>query len=798
MIRGFIDKALVGFGYIKSQAVALTVSAAMGFREYPSAKSKDELAAYTSWVYACVKARARDVSRIDLKLYKVTDRKTGEYEEVVEHEVLSLLRSVNPFMTSMQLFESTQSYKDLVGEAFWYLQRAGTGNSGMITQIWPLRPDYISIRTSKDGFISGYTYSVSGQTPINFEVNEIIHHKEFNPLNPYRGLSVVRAAAVTIDSENYAEEYNKKFFRNSAVPEVVLSTEKSLTPAQVKRMHAEWETKYAGTNNAHKTAILEGGLDIKSFSISQKDMEFLAGLGFSRDKILALFEVPKSRLGMTEGVTVSNAEATINIYLKYLVKPQMESIRDVCNEFLLPLYKGSEDMFFDITDPVPEDVNAEVTRLQAEFNMGALTPNEVRAEMGRDEVSGLDAFYLPLVQTPIEGEDSRSSAEAAAPAVQPIVDNAGKIIRGAKATRRKGLVKMLPMRLRDLVTQRIATKVRAEVMETVEKSLRATMPKFKELTKEVGECSWDYDKKQAFWKQLVNKADHFTPRYEKAVIKLFDDQEAGVLHRLESGNSKSIEKLAKSDIERILISVVTENKVAADLLLPIVKEILEESGNDTLDFLDSEKVFDASTEAVKQFVRTEALKGIRVMNKVTKSKLRKTLGQAIDDGLGPVEIAREIRGVFTEAKEVRSIRVARTESLKAANRGALEAYKQSGVVVGKQWLTSEDELVCQWCGPLDGKIQATNQEFFHEGESYVGNEGDLIKFNLESIPTPPLHPNCRCTIVPVTINQNNAHLMVKEPEHTHTHEVDEEALEKRITEKVTSGLTENIKEMIKE
>jgi HK97 family phage portal protein len=762
----WFDRLATSFGYIKSAAVALTTSAAMGFREYPNAKSADMLGSYVSWVFACVKARSRDVARIELKLYKVTNRKTGEVEEVMEHDVLSLLRSVNPFTSFQQLIESTQAYKDLTGEAFWYLVRAGSGGNGMITQIWLLRPDYMSIKTSKDGFISSYEYIVPGQQPITFQLNEIIHHKEFNPINPYRGMGVVRAAAVTIDAESYAEEYNKKFFRNSAVPEIVLKTEQKLSDAQVKRMHAEWGAKYGGTNNAHKTAILEGGLGIESFSISQKDMEFLAGLGFSRDKILALFEVPKSRLGMTEGVSVSNADATINIYLKYLVKPLMEGLRDALNEFLLPLYKGTEDMFFEIEDPVPQDVNAEMTRLESEFRMGAITPNEVREEGGRDQVPGLDSFYLAIGQQPIAGEaKDAADAEAAAAAeaaqqqpVVPVTGEDGKPVK-AKAQRRKKRVRIPSMRLRERVGKRIAAEITEEIKGAVISSVGAHMPVF---TKDVKDAlpanTWSYELKQAFWKQLVGKAENFEKHYKNKLVGLFEAQEKQVLDQLATVEGKSaMMKFTRSEIESILISVAAENKVAADVLIPLVRQIIEESGNDTLDFIGIEdRAFDAQTEAVRSFLRDDALKGIRVMNKVTKSKLRKSLATALQDGLGPVETARKIRDVFDEAKTVRALRVARTETLKAANHGALEAYKQSGVVIGKQWLTSEDELTCQWCAPLNGKIQAVDQEFFHKGESLVGQEGGIIKFNLDSIPAAPLHPNCRCTIVPVTVNQNNA------------------------------------------
>jgi len=584
MKKSFLERMLEGWGYIKSAAVALTTSAAMGFREYPSAKSADQLAAYCSWVFACVKARSRDVGKIELKLFKVTNRATGESQEVEEHEVLSLLRSVNPFMTFRQLIENTQAYKDLTGEAFWYLVRAGNNGAGLITQIWLLRPDYMNVKTSEEGFIAGYEYKVPGGQPISFRVDEIVHLKEFNPLNPYRGMGVVRAAAVTIDTEVYAEEYNKKFFRNSAVPEVVLSTEQKLTKQQVDRMHAEWANKYGGTQNAHKTAILEGGLEIKDFSISHKDMEFLEGQGFSRDKILALFETPKSRLGMTEGVTVSNAEATINIYLKYLIKPLQEAIADSLTEFLLPLYKGTEDMYFDIEDPVPQDVNSTVTRQKAEFAMGAITPNEIRQENGRDEVPGLDGFYLAINQQTIAGEDARPDP------VTPATDQTGKTITH-KAMARKRRGRKMPLRLRDMVAKRISH----EIKEAVIKSIGARMPSFKKkeeapAPENLGESTWSKETKEAFWKQLVGKTDHYENMYKAKLIELFDRQEAQVLEKFSTVEGKSaLMKFTQGEIESILISVAKENKVAADLLLPLVKQIIEESGSDTMEFLSPDE-----------------------------------------------------------------------------------------------------------------------------------------------------------------------------------------------------------------
>lgn len=736
------DKIANAMGYVKG--VALTTAAAIGAKVYPNARTAQQLQAYASWVYACVKARSRDVSRIKIHLYKVKNRKTGETEEVMDHQVLSLLRGVNPFMSFGQLMESTQAYKDLAGEAFWYLQRAGSRPTGMITQIWILRPDWMEIKTSSDGFITGYTYKVPGQQPMDLETTQVIHHKQFNPTNPYRGMSVVQAAAVTIDTDGYAEDFNKNFFRNSAMPDAVLSTEQKLSTAQVERMRGEWNNLYGGVKNSHKVAILEGGLELTPFALSQKDMEFLAGQGFTRDKIMAIFEVPKSRLGMTEGVTVSNAEATINIYLKYLVRPLMEEIKDTLSEFLLPLYGDAKDMFFVIDDPVPEDVSKEMERLKNLFSLGAITPNEIRNEQGYDEVPGLDEFYIPTSVSAIGAEDPE----------HPSAPKKSITFKGGKG--RKKTIAIPPMRLKDKVVNDLSSEIKMAVLASVGATLPAVSEKSVQKKEQVLKSDWSLEKKTAFWKQLISGADKFELEYKEKVLKIFEMQEAKTLEKLAKIEEKSVQKIALGDIEKILISVSEENKIAIDILLPLIKKILEDSGSDTLDFLlENDVPFDAHTNAVNHFFDETAVLGIKNMNKTTKSSLRATLQDAVKEGLGPEDTARHIKNLFADASSIRAIRIARTETLKALNAGTLEAYKQSGVVVGKEWFTAEDEKVCEWCGPMDGRVQSLDDEFFDKGTSFVGTQGGVIKFDFDSIDTPPLHPNCRCTLIPITKSGEN-------------------------------------------
>jgi hypothetical protein len=81
----------------------------------------------------------------------------------------------------------------------------------------------------------------------------------------------------------------------------------------------------------------------------------------------------------------------------------------------------------------------------------------------------------------------------------------------------------------------------------------------------------------------------------------------------------------------------------------------------------------------------------------------------------------------------RSETIARTEIMRAATAGQREAWEEAarqGLLRrdewNRVWKTTDDERLCDECGPMDEEWVAFNDEF---------QGGD-----------PPLHPNCRCTI----------------------------------------------------
>jgi len=65
----------------------------------PERKGNEFLKAYSeiSWIYAAVRLIAQNIAQATLRLYRI--KNDGSWDEVTEHDVLSLLDRPNPFLT---------------------------------------------------------------------------------------------------------------------------------------------------------------------------------------------------------------------------------------------------------------------------------------------------------------------------------------------------------------------------------------------------------------------------------------------------------------------------------------------------------------------------------------------------------------------------------------------------------------------------------------------------------------------------------------------------------------------------
>jgi len=372
------------FNAVKKQGFSL-----QGFTSFalaaPLMGVRRQLDSYEHWVYSAVNAISDEVSSIEFKLFRL---KNGEMETVLEHDVLDLIHRVNPFDTKTSFTKLLQTYKELAGEAFIFLETGSDSPNAQPQEMWLLRPDLVTVVPDENGFVKGYLFN-GGRDSVAFDIKEIIHYKYPNPIDIHRGYSPIRAGAVSVDTFKFASEWNRNFFFNSARPDAVVQMPDGMSEEQITRIKREWEAKHKGTDRTSRTAFLEEGVEYKAISMSQKDMDFLKQKEVTRNEILGIYRVPKSRVGVTDGVNRANAEAATFLFSSKTIKPKMQELVDIYNEFLLPLF--GDDLIFTFVDPTPENRELTLKEYTAGHNRW-LTTNEIRTAEGLEPVDNGDVI----------------------------------------------------------------------------------------------------------------------------------------------------------------------------------------------------------------------------------------------------------------------------------------------------------------------------------------------------------------------------------------------------------------------
>lgn len=699
----------------------------------PDWKAEDYLKNVKGWVYACVAAIADEVAGIELHLYRQTGDKI---EEVSTHSLLDLLYRVNDFTTKFDHWWLTQNYLELTGEAPWLLDRGGgTEPIG----IYLLRPDKLTIKFSPDKVVEGYVYETSPTEKTEFAAEDVIFLKYPNPMKPFRGRGTLEAAIQTVDLDFYSEKYNLNFMYNQARPDAVLTTEQKLSEEQIIRMNKQWDKKFKGIDKIARLAILEGGVKYQQLQLSQKDMDFLEQQKFSRDKIFSIFRVPKSIIAISDDVNRANAETGAYAFARWTIKAKMKRIVEQLNEFLVPLY--GDDLFLDFEDPVPENRELELLAYEKALSMnGWMTINEVRELEGLKPVEGGDVVFRPIASVPINMDLGQS--------VPPTAGAAGIDKYRAKIISlhaKKNLDESI--NIKDEIKRVIKFHLKNKDNEKKDKKLLGIK------------------NPELFWKKQITIGAKYERIFMVRVRKLFRSQAEMVLRNLRQSNKEILARLRqisdltnpagqrikywsemKLNVDKLMLDVKKEAKKFAAILTPVISGAIADEGQYTLDSMGVDMEFDFNNN-VKIYLAKHPMKFSTSVNKTTNKKLSATLNEGVANGESIDDLASRVEDVFNMTDRSRSVLIARTETSRAVNFATGEAYRQSKVVEGKQWLTAMDERTCDECESMDGKIVDVDDNFFDQGDEYRG-----LVFDYDDVGEPPLHDMCRCTIIPVILN----------------------------------------------
>lgn len=668
---------------------------------------------YNEWLSASVDRIASSVSLVDFKLMEYRGK---EVKEVEAHPLIELLNKPNSFTTRTDFLYLLTVYLLMTGEAPIRLRKKDIKEQPQEMELLIGSDLTVNVGTTDDGFEVLVNYEINkGGKNIKLEPWQVVFINNPNPKDPWRGIGVVEKAARTLDQLTYAEQHNINFFKNSAIPSVALYTDQKLGEDTFNRLKNNWDSNYRGHQNSHKTAILEAGLKIEKLMNTAKDMDFVKQQEFMRDKLIAIIGTSKAILGYVDANRAS-AEASEYIFNKYTVKPIVDKIYGYLNEYLVPIY--GDNLFLVYNDPVIEDKEQSLAYYDKAVNRW-MTQNEIRAREGLEPVDGGD-YLITLGEKQLVPRSKKSYEKE---------------------------IRMLQNR--NLKKKRAIEIIKSEIR----KQIKIT-PKFKGVKYKDPREKQTLDK---FVEYRMEKAREYDVKLEERILKVFEWQEREIIRNLRS-KSKSVDDY--------LFNRKASISMGIDLTTPVIEALIREFGAEAFLLLGISRDY-SMLAAAQRYLRIEPKKYSRSLTNTAYRELREMLALGLKEGKSIPELVKDVRAKYVNIKKTNLENIVRTEVTRAFSFATEDAYSQSGVVKAKRWLVTKDERLCEFCMSMESlyenrSTQELGKSFFKLGDKVQGvdpltgeplrkKDGSPKVFEVDysDIDAPPLHPRCRCDIVPV-------------------------------------------------
>ena len=367
----------------------------------------------TAW--ACVKRLAEDNGKLPRQVRRRLS--TGGYRVDPQHPLNRLLRKPNDWQTPSQCWNFMAAWLALRGNAYAVVKR---GPAGEPMSLVPVVPDQVSVLRSSNGLLY---YQVNHPTlpPGRYHRDNIIHLRGAISVDGFTGISPIAAAQDVFGLGIATQQHGATLFRQGAQLKGYIKHPKTLSPEGKTYLTNEFDRENAGVQKAHRTTVLDEGMDFVSLSMSNDDAQFLQSRQFTVPEVCRMFGVPPHKVHDLSNAHFSNIEQSELAYRSDTLLPITNQMREEFGRVLLfEDEQGDYEIDVDYDELLKTDRKTRYETDAIGINSGRLSRNEARIDDGREpNVPGGDEFLQRLDTTTTTQAGGEAPAAPPAPAAQP-------------------------------------------------------------------------------------------------------------------------------------------------------------------------------------------------------------------------------------------------------------------------------------------------------------------------------------------------------------------------------------------
>lgn len=338
-----------------------------------------------------------------------------ERAKIELHEWLESLNSDDSFTTTM-----VKVYTDLQAVGNGYLE-VGRTTRGEIGYIGHIPATTMRIRRLKDGYVQIIgnkvvyfrNFGAKNTNPITSDPrpNEIIHFKQYSPLNTFYGVPDIMSAINSLHGDQLASQYNIDYFSNKAVPRYVVTLKGAKLSGDAEdKMFRFLQTGLKGQSHRTLYIPLPGDTDSNKVEFKMEPIESGVQEGSfekyrkqNRDDILIAHQVPLSKIGGGDAGSIAAAMAQDRTFKEQVSRPAQKEVEKIINKIIK---EKTDVLVLKFKELTLTDEIAQSQILERYVKTQVMLPNEARSVLGLPQREGGDEPFQPK-----PGDDSERARD---------------------------------------------------------------------------------------------------------------------------------------------------------------------------------------------------------------------------------------------------------------------------------------------------------------------------------------------------------------------------------------------------
>lgn len=351
-----------------------------------------------SAVYNAISLISGTIGALPLHLMQ----KKGDKKRIADDRVMYRVMhdEWNPYITAMAGRETLMAHVLSWGNG--YAEKVFNGY-GELVQLWPITPDRVTPEM-REGAL---TYRIRVDSKDIIMPRENILHIPGLGFDGLVGYSVIAMARKSIGLSMAMETFGSTYFGNGTHPGMIVEHPGQLSPQAHTNLKNSLTETYSGLGKAHRMMLLEDGMKVQKITINPEDSQFLESRQFQIPEIARFFNIPPHKLKDLSKSSFNNIEQEQMSYVTDCILPWVVRLEQCYQSQLLsPSDKslsGNGRLYFkhSFEGLLRGDMASRGSFYNALFNIGALSPNDIRAYEDKDPIPGGDEYFVPLNMVPL-------------------------------------------------------------------------------------------------------------------------------------------------------------------------------------------------------------------------------------------------------------------------------------------------------------------------------------------------------------------------------------------------------------